>query len=403
MRKLLVLLLVVSVAVALLAKPTLVIVSRLWTPPTEKEFIINEIIKPFEKMCNCNVEFKTMDDDTILKQVELQEKTGNVTTDIVIVYCARMPEWVDKGYVVDLTPYVSKWTDRTFSKGFDSMTVFNGKRYFLPIGADVYLTLINKKALKYKPEGVDVQNLTWEQLADWALAVAEGEGEGKFAVTGVPMKSFIYQAGAVILSYGGHWPNLDNPGAMAGFYLLSKMKDAFAPGVMSYDDTRPPMKREETWMTVAHCARVGEVYKGNPSQFIVAPAPKGPAGIGSVAGTSGLAIVKGTKNFDLALKFLEYITRPDIMLKVSKGAGGFIPTVDEAINYLGTSPEDEVIEKAIKVLQNGVLAYIEPIWKDWGQVKLVYDEIFKNMIMKRGQLDPDYLEIMQLRIDMQRK
>ncbi len=404
MKKLLVLLLFAFVFTLVAAeKPTLVVVSRLWTPPTEKEFVINEIIKPFEQQYGCNVVFKTMDDETILKQVELQEKTGNVTTDVVIVYAANMPEWVQKGYVVDLTPYVSKWTDRTFSKGFDSMTVFNGKRYFLPIGADVYLTLINKKALKYKPEGVDVQNLTWEDLQKWALAVAEGEGEGKFAVTGVPMKSFIYQAGAVILSYGGHWPNLDNPGAMAGFYLLAKMKKAFAPGVMSYDDTRPPMKREETWMTVAHCARVGEVYKSNPAQFIVAPVPKGPAGRGSVAGTSGLAIVKGTKHFDLALKFLEYITRPDIMLKVSKGAGGFIPTVDEAINYLGKSPEDEVIEKAIRVLQNGVLAYIEPIWKDWGQVKLVYDEIFKNMIMKKGQLDPDYLELMQLKIDLQRK
>ncbi len=403
MKKLLLVLSLLVVMAVALAKPTLVVVSRLWTPPSEKEYVINEILKPFEEMYNCKVEFKTLDDETILKQVELQQKTGNITTDVVIVYCAKMPEWVKRGYVVDLTPYVKKWTDRTFLKGFDTMTVFDGKRYFLPIGADVYLTLINKKALKYKPEDVDIQNITWEQLADWALAVAEGEGEGKFAVTGVPMKMFIYQAGNIVLSYGGHWPNLDNPGAMAAFYLLAKMKDAFTPAVLTYDDTRPPMKREEAWMTVTHCARVGEVYKGNPTQFIVAPAPKGPAGIGSIAGTSGLAIVKGTKNFELALKFLEYITRPDIMLKVSKGTGGFIPTVEEAINYLGKSPEDEIIEKSIQVLKEGVLAYIEPIWKDWGQVKLVYDEIFKNMVLGKGQLDPDYLESMQLRIDAQRK
>ncbi|WP_249031041.1 ABC transporter substrate-binding protein [Thermosipho africanus] len=269
MKRLFVLLLVITVIMAFSVE-TLVVSSRLWTPPTEKEFILNEIIKPFEEMYNVKVVFQTMDDETMLKQVKVQKETGKITTDVIIAYATKMPEWVENGLVVDLSPYVSKWTDRHFSKGFDSMTVFNGKRYFLPVGADVYLTLINKKALQYKPADVDVQNLTWEQLAEWANLVAQGEGEGKFAVTGVPMKSLIYQIGAISLSYGGHWPNLDNPGAVAAWYLIYKMKDAFSPAVKTYDDTRPPMKREETWMTVAHCARVGEVYKSNPTQFIIA-------------------------------------------------------------------------------------------------------------------------------------
>ncbi|RKX50559.1 MAG: sugar ABC transporter substrate-binding protein, partial [Thermotogae bacterium] len=54
------------------------------------------------------------------------------------------------------------------------------------------------------------------------------------------------------------------------------------------------------------------------------------------------------------------------------------------------------------VMKNGVLSYIAPKWKDWGQVKLVYDDIFKNMIMN-GIFDPEYLEIMQLKIDALRK
>ncbi|HHF08583.1 MAG: extracellular solute-binding protein [Kosmotoga sp.] len=402
MKKLLLVLMLVAIAAFAFGKETLVVVSRLWTPPSEKEFVINEILKPFEEMYGVEVKFSTLDDQKILEQVKLQQETGNITTDVIIAYAANMPEWVDNGYVVDLTDVVSQWTDRHFSKGLDSMTVFNGKRYFLPIGADVYLFIANKKALPYLPEGADIQNLTWEQVAEWANAIALGEGEGKFVVTGVPKKSFIYQAGAICLSYGADWPNLDNPGAMAAFYLLSKMVDAFPPAVMTYDDSRPPLKRGEAWLAAAHCARVGEVYKNDPTNFIIAPVPKGPAGRGSVAGTSGLAIVKGTKHYDLAVKFLEYITRPDVMLKVSKGTGGFIPTVEEAIIYLGDTVEDEVIEKSIMVMKNGVLSYIAPKWKDWGQVKLVYDDIFKNMIMN-GIFDPEYLEIMQLKIDALRK
>ncbi len=403
MKKLFVLLLLGTFVFLAFGTETLVVSSRLWTPPTEKEFVINNIFKPFEEANNCKINFQTMSDQDLLDQAKVQQETGNVTTDVIIAYASRMPEWVDNGYVMDLTPYVSKWTDRHFSKGYDSMTVFNGKRYFLPVGADVYLFIANKKALQYKPDNVDIENLTWEQLANWANLIAQGEGEGKFAVTGVPMKSLIYQIGAIALSYGSEWPNLDNPGAMAAWYLLYKMRNAFSPAIKTYDDVRPPMKRGETWMTVAHCARVGEIYESNPTNFVIAPAPKGPAGRGSVAGTSGFAIMKGTKHFDLALKFLEYMTRPDIMVKLSKGTGGFIPPEDEAIKYLGSSPSDKVVKAAIEVMQNGVLSYIAPIWKDWGQVKLVYDNLFAKMILQDKKFEPELMEAAQFKIDALRK
>lgn len=403
MKKVLIFILMVSMVSAFLGSE-LVVTSRLWSAPSEKDFIINEIIKPFEEENNCKVKFSTLDDQKILEQAKLQKETGNITTDVIVSYCANMPEWVNNGYVEDLTDIAAQWTDRNFSKGYDAMTVFDGKRFFIPVGADVYLFIANKKALKYLPEDADIQNLSWEEVVEWANVMAASEGEGKYAVTGVPMKSLIYQYGGVCLSYGADWPNLNNPGAMAAFYLMSKMSDAYTPAVMTYDDVRPPLKRGEAWMATAHCARVGEVYKNDPTNFVIAPAPTGPAGIGSIAGTSGFAIVKGAKNKELAVKFLEYMSRPDIMLKASKGTGGFIPPVDEAINLLSEEDaQDEVIGKAIKVMQEGVLSYIAPIWKDWGAVKLVYDDIFKKMIIEEGELDPAYLELMQLKVDIQRK
>jgi multiple sugar transport system substrate-binding protein len=99
------------------------------------------------------------------------------------------------------------------------------------------------------------------------------------------------------------------------------------------------------------------------------------------------------------------MTIPEIMLKASKGTGGFIPPVDEAIDLLETDKDEQdmIIEMAIKVMQEGVLSYIAPTWTDWGQVKLVYDDIFKEMILNLKTFDPGYLEIMQLRIDSLKK
>lgn len=382
------------------AEDTIVFSSRLWSRPAEQEFVINEILKPFEAENNVKIEFQIVDDDTLLDRAKVQTETGNVTTDVVIAYCQRMPEWVAAGYVEDLTEIANSWTDRTFSKGFDGMTTFDGKRYFVPIGADVYLLAANKKALDYLPEGADVQDITWEQVVEWSLAMAKGEGEGKQAVTGVPEKALIYQYGSVILSYGGEFPKINSPEALQAWDLLVKMKEAYTPTVLTYDSLVEPMKRGEAWLTIAHCANVGDIYNSNPSQFVIAPAPKGPAGIGSVAGTSGFAIMKGAPKKELGIKLIEYMSRPDIQLKIAKGAGGFIPPVDESLELLGDSTQDEVIQKALHVMNNGVLSFIPPVYgPNWGAVKLVYDEAFKKLVLGDGAVDKAYLDKAQETIE----
>ncbi len=388
-----------------LAKETLVFSSRLWSVPTEQEFIIENVIKPFEKEYNCKVNFQILDDKKLLERAEVQQKTNHVTTDIVCAYVSNMPEWIEKGYVEDLTPYISKWTDRHFTKAFSYGTEYNGKQYFIPVGADVYLLIANKKALKYLPEGADIDNLTWEQFVQWSNAIRKGDGVGRTVVTGVPMKSFIYQFGAISLSYGAGFPEMVTPGALKAWELLVKMKDDFIPSVLNVDNCISPMKREEAWLSWMHCARAGSVYSSNETKFVVAPVPKGPAGRGSIAGVSGFAIMKNAPHKELAIKFLEYITRPDMQVKISKGTGGFIPPVDEAVKYLGDDPEDEVIAKAIEVLKNGKVSGVPgQRFQDWGAVKKVYDDVFVKMVLKgNGKVNMDILNEAKKKLDALRK
>jgi len=40
--------------------------SRLWSPPAEQEFVIEYVIKPFEKENNCIVNFQILDDKKLL-------------------------------------------------------------------------------------------------------------------------------------------------------------------------------------------------------------------------------------------------------------------------------------------------------------------------------------------------
>jgi multiple sugar transport system substrate-binding protein len=377
------------------AGPTLVFSSRLFSPPQEQEFFINEIIKPFEEEHNVTVNFQIIDDQTLLDRAQVQQDTDHVTTDIVVAHNSRMPEWIAAGWVEDLTDIVAGWDDRTFSEAFSRDTNDGGKQYFLPVGADVYLLLANNKAMDYLPDGVDLDAITWDQYADWAVAIAEGEGEGKVCITGIPAKSWIYQFGGTGLSYGAGFPDAGSAGAMDAWKVWEKigLAGGFVPSVLNVENCVDPMQREESWLTVFHNARAGQVYASNETQFTLAPAPSGPDGIGTIAGVSGYAIMKGSANYDLAVDFLEYLTRPDIQVKLAKGTGGFIPPVEEARDYLGDEAIDEVINKAVLVLNEGVVSGVPAgNYEDWGAVKQCFDDLFEDTLLAG-------LEVTQARAD----
>ena len=392
MKKFSIVILIVLVGAALLSAcqpktdevPTLVFSSRLFSPPAEQEFFINEIIKPFEEEHGVTVNFSIIDDATLLQQAEVQQTTNHVTTDIVVSHNGSMPQWLDNGWVEDLTDVVAGWTDRTFSEAFVTDTNRDGKQYFLPVGADVYLLLANNKALPYLPDGVDLDAITWDQYAAWAVAIAEGEGEGKVCITGIPSKSWVYMFGGTGLSYGAGFPDANSEGAMAAWKVWETIGkgDGFVPTVLNVDSCVDPMMREESWLTVFHNARAGQVFASNETAFTLAPAPAGPTGIGSIAGVSGYAVMKGSANYDLAIDFLEYLTRPEIQVKLAKGTGGFIPPVEEARDYLGDEAIDEVINKAVLVLNNGVVSGVPGSdYQDWGAVKACYDDVFEDTIL----------------------
>lgn len=377
-------------------KPVLTIASRLWSIPEEKRFLLEEILPAFEAQNNCTVNLQVLEDEPLLKRMQVQQETGEVKTDVVVVYASRIPDWVD--LVEPLDSFRSNWEDRTFAEEFMGMTTIEGTLRFLPVGADNYLLCANKKALKYLPEDADINSLSWQQFRDWALAVSKAEGEGKVAFTGVTGKMLIYQLSAVILSYGGGFPDLSSDKALAAWEVILSLKPALSPVVHTYDTVVPPMKRGETWLTVTHNARVGEIFTSNPTAFVIAPPPVGPAGRGSVAGVSGLGIMKHAQNRDLAVKFLQYLTRPDIQLQLAKGTGGFVPTVEEALEFPGKSTRDKVIRTSMEVMTNANLAYI-PATPQWTSIKLIFDDAFKTLILEQGNIDPSYLKQKQKQVE----
>ena len=392
---------------------TIVMSSEMFAPPAEQTFFINEILKPFEAETGITVNFQIVAGQDMFDRVTVQQETAHVTTDVILAFNGRFAWWTDAGYVNALD--TSALAGRTILSAFDGSAIVGGERFFVPISADVYLTIANNKALDYMPAGAAMETLTYEEYADWAVAIAAGEGEGKVCITGIPQKMWIYQFGTSALAYGLNpagldepaFPNINSPAAADAWGIWAEIGagDGFMPTILSVDNCTDFLMREEAWLSVTHNARVGQVYASNETQFTVGPAPLGSAGIGTIAGAHGLGIVKGSANAEAAALLIEYLTRPEIQVKMNKGTGGFLPVVGEALDYLGTDPQDEIIRKALIVLEGGIPSYL-PVadFADWGAVKKVFDDIFEGMVLGGdGTVDQAMLDEAQARIDAIRK
>ena len=169
----------------------LVFASSLWSQPSQREYIKNHIVKDFIKESGIPVKFEYVDGEVALKRAYLQKEIGQINMDIVTIHSGKMPIWINKGFVKDLTPYVKDWKDINFFPLFNKSANRDGKAYFMPVVSDVYILLANKKALKYLPKGADVNKLTWEQFVQWSHNMRKGEGVGRNSSFCSPFQ-FIY-------------------------------------------------------------------------------------------------------------------------------------------------------------------------------------------------------------------
>lgn len=386
MKKILSLLLVIAVSMTIVGcgssdKEVLKIQSGLWSKPEEQQYIRENIIPAFEAEYDVEVEFEVVAATDIKSSLEAQKGSGKWTSDLVIIHSGDMPMFISEGYIKDITD-VKEGLDVTFLDAFNESTQVDGKDYFLPISADVYLVIANKDALQYLPAGVneDLSNITWDNYVDWANAIAEGEGTPKTFFPAKTVASVVYQLGGIGLSYGGSFPEFSSDGALQAWEQVLAMRDAIHPDSYGAGDPAAAMKDESSWLSFHHMGPVGDAYQSAPAKFVVAPAPAGPAGNGSIAGAWGLGITEGSDNAELAAKFMEYFTSAEVLYDAATGVGGMIPPVVEVVDQLGASAGDKVISKGLETLENGVVSGVPGSeYTDWGAVKAVYDEVFAGV------------------------
>jgi len=362
----------------------------------EKEYLVNEYFKAFEEEYGVKVTVDFVSQADAIKKIQSEQDTGNIVSDILYVDTANMAPYVNGGWMEDISAIVDA-TGSTYTDMYDAITNDGTARYFVPNSFDVYITIANKKALDYLPEGLTeddvVAGITWEQYAQWAVNIAEGEGEGKTMMpASMEGSQLLYPMAGMSLAYGGGFPEFTSEGFKSALGLIAQMAEgnAFYAEQDQYTAVTEPLNSGDVWLAFSHMAPAGTSYNAAPNSYVIGAAPKGSEGAGSTSGAWCYGIQKGAPNQDLAEKFIEYIARPEVNYDFCSNYGGALSPIAEVMDQLDS--EDAVMRAGLEMLADTTISGVPSTeYSDWNAVKLLYGKVFNEVLDTKEVPTDDYL------------
>lgn len=377
------------------------VVSQMFYDPQQLQYIKEIIVPKFKAKTGIDVEIQVVANTSDLyKTLEMQKETGKWTTDVLIAHDSAAVNVVKKYGAIKAYDWKP---EGEYIKQFDDNFVVDGRRYFVPLQADVYLLIANKKALPYLEKlGYDVNDLTWKQLADWCNAIKKETGAPRYVFPALAGKFTAYETNAIQLAHGATYvPSFNKPADKAAFDIIASMREAILPSSPTIDFPTKALASEEAWITVFHQAYANTSYSQAPDKFIVAPVPKGEDGYrGTIIGGHGIGIVARSKRQAEAKKFVEFMLSSDVMYSVMSKTGPWIPSKQELISKLGSDPADVIMKMGLKELsgKTRIDRVRSAEYKDFGQVKALYESTFKD-ILNGITVDQAYLDVKQAALE----
>jgi multiple sugar transport system substrate-binding protein len=274
----------------------------------------------------------------------------------------------------------------------DSLLTFGkfgtAHQLYIPWMQASYIMVANKEALPYLPGGVDINALSYGQLAAWASTLQQKTGKRLLGFPAGPQglvhrffEGFLYPSytGGVVVPFRS-----EAAGAM--WTQFASLWKSVNPNSTSYDFMQQPLLSGDVWIGFDHVARVLDALRQKPDEFVVFPAPSGPKGRGYVPVLAGLAVLKGAPGVSAAMALIDYLTQPQTQIVTARSVG-FFPVVRAALPS-DLEPGLKMGAAAIEKMQSAkdALPALLPI--GLGQRGGEFDKVFMDtfqFIVLRGQ------------------
>lgn len=276
----------------------------------------------------------------------LTEFATNSAPDVVVTEIVFFKQFVAKGVLLDLTPYVSRDDDipvEDFQKIVLDEFTWQNRIYSIPFGVGTGVLFYNKKLLReaglaYPPNTWENDWWDWDTFLDYAKKLSKDtDGDGRNDQFGVvtdrniwDVEMWVYQNKGEVMTEDGSKCVIDTQEAIEAVQFLAdlSLKHHVAPTqnqVTTFGSTNYQMfEMGKAAMFPSGFWRIGEFSKIEGLEFGIAPLPKG-----KVKATgwhaAGLSISKNTKYPKESWEFVKYCVMPEAQLLLSQ-AGLQVPS-----------------------------------------------------------------------------
>lgn len=380
---------------AVFAAEVLNFASTQMVPAAEQIFAKSVLVKGFTDGSGISVEFIPMEAPDLFTRLSAEVAAQKVTISLVGELHGGLDLMNTKVLLDDLSGI--SLPNRTFIKALEDYSVLAGKKVYVPWMQATYVMAINKKAFQYLPAGLKVEDVTgasekwtYDALLNWSKNLNDAFKGPKL---GFPMgpkglwHRFLH--GYIYPSFTGYQAAaFDSVQAVKLWEYLKELRPYMHPSSSVWESMDEPLLKEEVLIAWDHTARVKNAVVEKPGDFAIVPAPRGPQGRGYITVAVGLAIPVGAPQKDNAVKLIDYLTSPDIQVKMLENIG-FFPTIKEA--------EGVIPEGPLKILATGVLAQsgspdsvialIPSLGAKGGEFSAAYRDAFTKIVIEGADIE----------------
>jgi len=364
-------------------------------PAAEQKFAKGVLLKGFTDETGIEAEFITMPTyHDMFIRVSAEVEAKKVTISLVCDLHSGLDLMNAKGLYDDLAGIALP--NRTFIKSLEDYSVMAGRKVYVPLMQATYVMIVNKKAFEYLPAGLTAEDVTgasgkwsYDALLSWSKNLNEAFKGPKL---GFPMgpgglwHRFLH--GYIYPSYTGYQAaKFDSMYALALWKYLGDLLPFVHPASSTWAAMDEPLLKEEILIAWDHTARVKNALIEKSEDFAVVPVPRGPKGRGYITVAVGLAIPVNAPQKDNAIKLIDYLTKPDVQVKILENVG-FFPIVKEAEGAIPVGP--------LKILATGVLAQsgaadsvmvmIPSLGAKGGEFTNTYRDVFTKIVVEGADM-----------------
>jgi len=259
----------------------------------------------------------------------LEDFQAGTAADVFQGCCTHFPIWAQKGYTLDLRPYVSADLDQATIEDWDpaqyrACFTGDGRQYGLPKYHGALALYYNKDL--FDQYHVDYPDGTWnhdDYLQAMKLLTHDRDGDGQTDLWGSMIEISWDRVQMYVNGWGGHFVDpadptqcrMCEPEAMAGMeWLRARMWDdrvmATLPAVQA-KGTREAFVAGRVAMAEDGSWALKDILSGAGFRIGVVPLPAGPVRRVTLATTDGFGVYAATKHPDAAWELVKFLISQD--------------------------------------------------------------------------------------------